>query len=335
MLRAIQAHGPSKPIHFYCSSGGNAGLACANAAISLKRPATIVVPMSTLPLMVSKLKTLGADVHQYGASWMEADSYLREEFLNKDPNGVYVPPFDHPDIWEGAATLIDEIDEQIGEYDGVVCSVGGGGLFCGIMEGLARRKEPWGHSAGVKILTVETRGADSLARSMTQGEHIMLPEISSIATSLGAKRVARRAFELARRKEVSILTLSDAEAAMGCVRFADDERFLIEVSCGVSIASVYNGQLREKLGKGMSDVEWSEQKIVIIVCGGNIVTLEMLQGYKEKYGKMVKMCGQVDAMRRAENGVQEVGHKFVSNGKLHGSENKNETGYSMPVYTKN
>jgi len=287
---------------------------------------------------VSKLKKLGADVHQYGASWMEADSYLREEFLNKDPNGVYVPPFDHPDIWEGAATLIDEIDEQIGEYDGVVCSVGGGGLFCGIMEGLARREELWGRNNSVKVLTVETRGADSLARSVARGEHIMLPEISSIATSLGAKRVASRAFELARRKEVSILTLSDAEAAMGCVRFADDERFLVEVSCGVSIASVYNGQLREKLGKGMSDEEWSEQKIVIIVCGGNIVTLEMLQGYREKYGKMgkmVKMCGQVDAVRRAQNGVQEVDNKFVTNGKLHGSGNKNETGHSIPVYIKN
>jgi len=43
MQRAIERHGPEHPTHFYCSSGGNAGLACATAAIALKRPATIVV----------------------------------------------------------------------------------------------------------------------------------------------------------------------------------------------------------------------------------------------------------------------------------------------------
>ena len=53
----------------------------------------------------------------------------------------------------------------------------------------------------------------------------------------------------AQREEVTCLALSDAEAAMGSVRFADDERFLVEVACGVSIATVYNGQLRRFLGK--------------------------------------------------------------------------------------
>ena len=267
---------------------------------------------------------------------MEADSYLREEFLGKDPNGIYVPPFDHPDIWEGAATLIEEIDEQIGEYDAVVCSVGGGGLFCGVMEGLARRNPEWGNQKPVKVLAVETKGADSLAQSVIAREHITLPEISSIATSLGAKRVASKAFELAQKREVSCLTLSDAQAAMGCVKFADDERFLIEVSCGASIASVYNGQLRQRLGKGMSEEEWREQRIVMVVCGGNIVTLEMLQGYKEKYGKATDMQDQADAVRKAENGVKSVEKAFSSNGKMNGSEGrKDETSYLMPVHVKN
>lgn len=48
--------------------------------------------------------------------------------------GVYVPPFDHPDIWDGHATLVPELVEQL---DGVkpaavVLSVGGGGLFLGV-----------------------------------------------------------------------------------------------------------------------------------------------------------------------------------------------------------
>src|SRR4051812_4728 len=97
LLSRIAAHGPSKPIHFYCSSGGNAGLACAHAAYSLRRPCTIVVPKSTSQMMIAKIKLLEAEVVQVGEHWSEADGHLRNVLLKADPNGVYVPPFDHPD----------------------------------------------------------------------------------------------------------------------------------------------------------------------------------------------------------------------------------------------
>jgi L-serine/L-threonine ammonia-lyase len=302
MLKAINSHGPSKQIHFYCSSGGNAGLACVNAAIALNKPATIVVPVTTSAFMVGKLKTLGANVHQHGASWLEADTYLHAEFLDKDPNGVYVPPFDHEDIWDGAATIVEEIDQEIADYDAIVCNVGGGGLFAGIMEGLKRRKQF--RRKTVQVLAVETKGADSLTQSIAKGEHITLPEITSIATSLGARKVAKQAYMWAQREEVTCLALSDAEAAMGSVRFADDERFLVEVACGVSIATVYNGQLRQIFGKGMSDDQWKRQRIVVVVCGGNNVTLGMLEGYREKYGKAVEPNHPADSLLQARNGVR-------------------------------
>jgi len=289
MLKAIKRHGPSKPIHFYCSSGGNAGLACATSAISLGRPATIVVPLTTKPLMISKLKMLKADVHQHGASWMEADGYLRTELLGKDKNGVYVPPFDHEDIWDGAASMIDEMSQQLGVngFDAVACSVGGGGLLCGVMEGLSRREAGWANGAAkpVKVLAVETAGADSLSTSLKAGQLVTLPGITSIATSLGATRVAKKAFAHGQKENVTSVVVSDAEAAMACVRFADDERALIEVACGASVAPAYNGMLREKLGAGITEEQWKKQRVVIAVCGGNNVTLGILEEYREKYGK--------------------------------------------------
>ncbi len=322
MLKAINSHSPSKPIHFYCSSGGNAGLACANAAIALNKPATIVVPVTTSALMVGKLKILGANVHQHGASWLEADTYLHSEFLDRDLNGVYVPPFDHEDIWEGAATLVEEIDQEIGDYDAIVCNVGGGGLFAGIMEGLARRKQF--RRKTVRVLAVETKGADSLTQSIEKGEHITLPEITSIATSLGARRVAKQAYMWAQKEEVTCLALSDAEAAIGSVRFADDERFLVEVACGVSIATVYDGHLRRVLGKGMSDEEWKRQRIVVVVCGGNNVTLGILEGYREKYGKVVELNRKAVGLLEGQKGISSVDRKMGS------SKNKDESGYLTP-----
>ena len=140
-------------------------------------------------MIIAKIRTAGAhEVIQHGASWAEADKYLREELLAKDANGVYVPPFDHEDVREGGSISVDELDEK---PDAVVCSVGGGGLFAGIQMGLWRRG-----CGDVSLLAVETEGADSLATSLKGGELVTLGKITSMFTSLGAKRVAEKAFEM-------------------------------------------------------------------------------------------------------------------------------------------
>lgn len=293
---------PSQPVHFYCSSGGNAGLACVTAAKSLNRPATIVVPMSTSALMVEKLKTRGADVVQHGLHWSEADKYLREELLARDECGVYVPPFDHADLWEGHSSLVDEVEMQMlgvgKEYDGIVCSAGGGGLFCGVMEGLERHGRLRGGSRKeAKVLVMETEGADSLNYSLRSGELKRLDAITSIATSLGATQVARKAFEWGQRPEVTSCVFSDAEAAMACVNFADDERIVVESACGVSIAPAYNDTLHTLLYPELSDEEFAELNIVIVVCGGSNVTLKILEGYREEYERDEKVVTKFHSRR--------------------------------------
>jgi L-serine/L-threonine ammonia-lyase len=251
--------------------------------------------------MIRELKTLGAIVHQYGADWLEADSYMRAELLSKDSNGIYVPPFDHEYIWEGNATLIDEIDEQVGDYDGVVCSVGGGGIVCGVMEGLAKRRQH--RDKPIRVLAMEIEGADSFHQSAKTGRHITLPRITSTAAGLGATKVAEKAFRwlLMYQGGINTLALSDAEAAFGSVSFAEDERMLIEISCGVSIATAYGRQLRQEFGSRMSEAEWAAKRIVIIVCGGNNVTLELMDIHREKYaGRPTMLNRTVEVWNKAD-----------------------------------
>ncbi|KAK4889565.1 catabolic L-serine/threonine dehydratase [Elasticomyces elasticus] len=279
------AANPDK-VHFYSSSGGNAGLACVHAAKSLGCPATVVVPLSTKPMMVAKIRAAGAqDVVQHGATWKDADAHLREVLIvnakAKGEEAVYCPPFDHKDVWAGNATLIDELDEQMhGAPDVVVCSVGGGGLFNGVTQGIDARPD-WKHTT---VLATETKGADSLAQALDQGELITLPGITSQATSLGATRVSERTFELASKHQVSgkvkSAVLSDAEAAMGCWRFADDERTLVELACGVNLALCYGGRLAKALGRKVQE----DERVVIVVCGGQNVTTSMLEGWRQEYG---------------------------------------------------
>ncbi|KAL8825825.1 MAG: hypothetical protein Q9191_004172 [Dirinaria sp. TL-2023a] len=272
----------SKP-HFYSSSGGNAGLACATSATALQCPCTVIVPTSTSAYMIAKIRTAGPSVAviQHGDSWQEADNFLREEVLPRDAErGVYVPPFDDAEVWKGHATLVQELQAQLSGVppEAIVCSVGGGGLFAGIMMGL----DQVGWSS--KVLAMETEGAESLNLSLQRGELVTLDRITSVATTLGAKKVCGKAFEMARsRDSVQSIVLSDAEAAMGCWRLADDERMLVEPACGVSVAVCYDGRLR-KLLPGLK----RESKVVIVVCGGSNITLDMLVGYRETYGGIEK-----------------------------------------------
>jgi L-serine/L-threonine ammonia-lyase len=278
--------------HFYCSSGGNAGLACVVAARQLGFLATIVVPMTTKPLMLEKLREAGAkEVIQVGANWKEADTYLRGTLLEKDKGGVYVPPFDHPDICEGHSSLMHELKQQLADMhnsssllngssnkapDAIICSVGGGGLFNGIMQGL----EQIGWSS-TQVVALETVGADSLSAALKAGELVTLPGITSIATSLGATRVAEQTFRLAQCPNARSFVLSDAEAVMGCWRLADDERLLVEPACGVNAALCYNGKLAEALGRPVN----SDMKVVVVVCGGSNVTLQQLALWRAEYAQ--------------------------------------------------
>ncbi|WVQ75007.1 hypothetical protein IAR50_004615 [Cryptococcus sp. DSM 104548] len=275
LIRKAALSSPSSPIHFYSSSGGNAGLACVSAAVLLSFPCTIVVPLSTKPFMIEKLQKAGASrVIQKGATWFEADQYLREVLLKEDKNGVYVPPFDHPDIWEGAESLADEIVRDLGEVpNGVVCSVGGGGLLSGLCQGLDRLDAS--HKA--QVIAVETLGTDSLHQAVNAGELVTLPGITSIATSLGAVQVAPKTFEYGTKDHVHSTLVSDKEAAEACLKFVDDERMLVEPACGATLAMVYAGRLKEVMGYQKDD------KIVLVVCGGSAISSEILQGYKQMF----------------------------------------------------
>jgi L-serine/L-threonine ammonia-lyase len=288
---AILEAGPGQKLHFYISSGGNAGLAAVAAARTLGYECTVVLPTSTEESMFARLRTWGAsDVVVHGDSWQFADQHLREIVMEqarqKGVQAVYVPPFDNPRVWAGAQTMIEEMQEQVPDGEAphaVVCSVGGGGLFSGIMQGV--QKAGW--SSSTQVIAAETKGAESLNYSLEKGELSTLSAITSLATSLGAIRVAPRAFELAQSDNVKSIVLTDAEACMGCWRFADDERILVEPACGVSIALAYQPSKLRELVKNFGP----DSRVVLIVCGGARIDLDTIAKYRERFGPEIEHQG--------------------------------------------
>lgn len=301
---------PSAKAHFYSSSGANAGLATIFAANMFACRTTIVTPLSTSAFLVAKLKNAGAlQVIQYGNTWQEAENYLQETIMKTTAAAgetpIYVPPFDAPEIWKGNSGIMHETVKQLQEatrhypmntaatttstsngdhssaertpnIDAVICSVGGGSMFCGLMQAIDELQL----RDHTQVIAVEADGVDSLAQSVAKRERITLSRIGSLATSLGARRVAQRAFEYGLEKHVTTVVLSDAEAIRACHRFANEEHYLVELACAVCPALCYTGRLPELIhGFNKSTV------VVIVVCGGSNISFEMLEGFLDTLSK--------------------------------------------------
>ena len=250
---------------FVSSSGGNAGLAVAHAGRHLSIPVTVVVPETTSERAKQLLKLEGAEVIVHGASWQEANA-LAQSLL--DETDAFLHPFDNPLLWTGHASMIDEVAATGNKPDAVLLSVGGGGLLAGVMEGLARNG--WGD---VPVLAVETHGAASLHAAMQAGQPTALEAVTSIATSLGARQVCNRAFELSQSGKVHSVLVSDKQAVAACTRFLDDHRLLVEPACGAALAVAYD----------LPDALAAFEKILIIVCGGATASTDNLRQWTAQF----------------------------------------------------
>ncbi|AZD08144.1 L-serine dehydratase [Pseudomonas chlororaphis] len=234
-----------------CPSGGNAGLATAVAAASLGLQACIVVPQTTAQTTRERIARTGAEVLVHGQVWDEANERALQ--LSSAADSEYAPAFDHPVLWQGHSSMVDEILEDCPQVDTIVASVGGGGLLAGILTGLLRHQ-----CQDCRIIACETTGSASFAAGLAAGHPVKLAQIDTVASSLGAAQVAAWPLQQIQAFAHQSLVLSDAEAILGVVRYADDLRQLVEPACGVSLAVAY---LDHPAIAAARDV-------VIVVCGG-------------------------------------------------------------------
>lgn len=249
---------------FVSSSGGNAGLAVALAGRVLGLPVTVVVPETATERAKTLLRGEGAEVIVHGASWQEANTLAGSLVGSSD---AFIHPFDDPLLWEGHATLIDELQTAGFTPDAVVLSVGGGGLLCGVVAGLQRHG-----LSRVPVIAVETEGAASFHAALQAGHPVELERITSVATSLGARRVCDQAVRWAALHPIRSVVISDRSALSACEQFLADHRLLVEPACGASLALPYEDA-----------AELSEfPRILVVVCGGATASIDQIRDWASK-----------------------------------------------------
>ncbi|KAJ4436770.1 L-serine dehydratase/L-threonine deaminase-like [Periplaneta americana] len=258
------------------SSGGNAGIAASHAAQALNIPCTVYMPQTAPPAARRLIKSNGAEIKIGGAVYDAAEKIAREEA--KKPGVAYISPYDDPEVWEGHVSMIDELKEQLpSKPSAVVCSVGGGGLLIGVLHGL--QKHGW---EDVPVIAMETYGANCFSLSLKAKKIVALEEITSIATCLGARTVAQHLWDIVPNFNIISEVITDAQAAESCIRFADDEHVLVEPGCGATLAAVYCGVIEKLQNEGRLPA-LTTGPVVIIVCGGNGVSLSRLQEWSRRF----------------------------------------------------
>ncbi|NWY57691.1 SDSL protein, partial [Chionis minor] len=263
--------------HFVCSSGDWVpGWGAAYAAKKLGLPATVVVPSTTGPATVRKLEELGAVVEVSGQVWDEANRRALE--LAEMEGWVSIHPFDHPLVWQGHASLVQELKDSLEtKPDAILLAVGGGGLLAGVVAGL--------HQVGwqdIPILAAETWGAHSFHAALEAGRLVSLPAITSVAKCLGAKMVAARALECAQECQVISQVVEDTEAVHAVEQFLDDERMLVQPACGAALALLYTGRLQRLQREGRLRTPLAS--VVVVVCGGSGIQAAQLRALKSQLG---------------------------------------------------
>jgi len=234
-------------------SSGNHGQAVAYAAKQFGVRAVVTMPETAPAVKVEGVKKWGGEVVFAGRT--SEDRRIKAEAIAAHDGLAIVPPFDHPDIVAGQATVALEIVEQLPEVETVVVPVGGGGLISGVVTGLAAA----GSTAAV--WGVEPAGAPKLHRSLAAGKVVRLERTGSIADGLITLNVGDIPFaELTReRGRIRGVVLVEDDSIRAAVQFLWRTcRLAVEPSGAATTAALLAGAVPRS------------RTTVLVVSGGNV-----------------------------------------------------------------
>ncbi|WP_328957706.1 threonine/serine dehydratase [Kitasatospora purpeofusca] len=271
-LRAHQEAGTLPDAGVTIASGGNAGLACAWAALRQGVRATVFLPANAPQVKVARLRSYGADVRLVGTEYAEALAAC-EEFAATS-GALASHAYDHPLIAAGAGTLMEEIHARVPGLDTVLVAVGGGGLFAGVAT--AARQH------GIRAVAVEPEHSRALHAALAAGRPVDVTVNSVAGDSLGARLATALAVDAARpdrdgRGARSVL-VPDEAIVRARRELWEDRRILVEHGAATALAALLtDGDSTDRPGSASAHDTDSTygyrpadgEKVCVVLCGAN------------------------------------------------------------------
>ena len=152
---------------------------------------------------------MGATVHEHSFDdwWRIMET---RETGDEAQGAVFFHPVCERAVIAGAATIGEEIIEDLPEVETVLIPIGGGGLACGIAQAVRR------HRPDCRILAVETDTALPLQAALRAGKPVTVERTPSFIDGMGSTRVLDAMWPLLERliDDVVVVTVAEVEEAI-------------------------------------------------------------------------------------------------------------------------
>ncbi|WFQ81515.1 threonine ammonia-lyase, biosynthetic [Xenorhabdus sp. SF857] len=212
------------------ASAGNHAQGVALSANKVGIKATIVMPIATADIKVDAVRSFGGEVLLHGTNFDEAKAKAIE--MAKAHGYTFVPPFDHPVVIAGQATLAMELLQQDVHLDRIFVPVGGGGLIAGVAV-LIKQLVP-----EMKIIGVEAEDSACLKAALEAGHPVDLPRVGLFAEGVAVKRIGDETFRLCQQYVDDVITV-DSDAICAAMKdIFEDVRAVAEPSGALALAGL-------------------------------------------------------------------------------------------------
>ncbi|HEY4333447.1 MAG TPA: threonine/serine dehydratase [Ilumatobacteraceae bacterium] len=243
-----EAAGEIGPAGLIAASGGNHGAAVAYVGRELGHRAEIFMPSTSPTVKRDRIAGYGAAVNVIDGYFNEAQAASTARQAITGATAIH--PFEHPSIIAGAGTMAIELDDQVGAYDTLLVSAGGGGFIAGQAAWLRDR---------ARVIAVEPFASCCLYQARRHGEPVQVDVGGVAADSLGTNRLGSWAWSVIKDfvDDAVLVTDDDIRAAQRALW--DELRLVVEPGGAAALAALRVGAYVPEPG----------ERVVVAVCGSN------------------------------------------------------------------
>ena len=290
------------------ASAGNHAQGVAFAARELGIDCIVFMPLGAALPKVSATRGYGAEVRLAGEDLAESIDLAKAEAASS--GHIFIPPFDHPDIVTGQATVGLEILEQVPDAGTIIVPTGGGGLLAGVASAVHLS------GSGARVIGVQAEGAAAFPASLARGVPVRLEAMATLADGIAVPEPSELTLGIVRDHVAEIRTVSEEQIGDAMLFLNERAKMVVEPSGAAGVAALLNG------------AEGLPEPIVVVLSGGNVDTLvlnRVLQHGLVTAGRFMQMIVRVPdrpgslvrfltALARTECNVVSVEHERTSSG---------------------
>ncbi len=231
-------------------SSGNHAQAVALVGKLLDVPTTIVMPTDAPRVKRAATEGYGARVVAYDPQTTSRKEIA--EGLARDGDYTMIPPFDHPDVIAGQATVAVELHESVENLDTLLVPCGGGGLLSGCAAATRAR------APTCRVVGVEPELADDAVRSFRTGTLQTVRNPPTIADGTRTASLGEYTFPLILETVDDMVTVSEAAIRTAMRYLFERLKLVIEPSGALGVAALLSGAIQP------------DGRIGVVLSGGNV-----------------------------------------------------------------